>query len=314
MTSAPKNPDVLISEVGPRDGLQSVKATMPTADKFRWIDALVAAGLREIEVCSFVPAKHLPQMADAAEVVRHALTHTGVTVMALVPNARGAESALKAGVHKITIPVSASAAHSLANVRRTREEMIEEVRAIVRLRDQIAPGVKIEAGISTAFGCTIQGEVKEEDVVWVASECIAAGAEEAGLSDTTGMANPAQVRRLFNKVRAAIGDKTGAAHMHNTRGLGLANCLAAYDVGVRTFDSSLGGLGGCPYAPGASGNVVTEDLVFMFEAMGIRTGVNLEKLLAARAPLMAGLPGEPVYGMTPEAGLPKGWTQTGLAG
>ena len=314
MTSAPKNPDVLISEVGPRDGLQSVKATMPSADKFRWIDALVAAGLREIEVCSFVPAKHLPQMADAAEVVRHALTHPGVTVMALVPNARGAEAALKAGVHKITIPVSASAAHSLANVRRTREEMIEEVRAIVRLRNEMAPGVKIEAGISTAFGCTIQGEVKEEDVVWVASECIAAGAEEAGLSDSTGMANPAQVRRLFNKVRAAIGDKTGAAHMHNTRGLGLANCLAAYDVGVRTFDSSLGGLGGCPYAPGASGNVVTEDLVFMFEAMGIRTGVNLEKLLAARAPLMAGLPGEPVYGMTPEAGLPKGWTQTGLAG
>ena len=313
MTSSSKNPDVLISEVGPRDGLQSVKATMPTADKFRWIDALVAAGLREIEVCSFVPAKHLPQMADAAEVVRHALTHPGVTVMALVPNARGAESALKAGVHKITIPVSASAAHSLANVRRTREEMIEEVRAIVRLRDQIAPGVKIEAGISTAFGCTIQGEVKEEDVVWVASECIAAGAEEAGLSDTTGMANPAQVRRLFNKVRAAIGDKTGAAHMHNTRGLGLANCLAAYDVGVRTFDSSLGGLGGCPYAPGASGNVVTEDLVFMFEAMGIRTGVDIEKLLAARAPLIAGLPGEPVYGMTPEAGLPKGWTQAAFA-
>ena len=313
MTSSSKTPDVLISEVGPRDGLQSVKATMPTADKFRWIDALVAAGLREIEVCSFVPAKHLPQMADAAEVVRHALTHPGVTVMALVPNARGAEAALKAGVHKITIPVSASAAHSMANVRRTREEMIEEVRAIVRLRDDTAPGVKIEAGISTAFGCTIQGEVKEEDVVWVASECIGAGAEEAGLSDTTGMANPAQVRRLFNKVRAAIGDKTGAAHMHNTRGLGLANCLAAYDVGVRTFDSSLGGLGGCPYAPGASGNVVTEDLVFMFEAMGIRTGVNLDKLLAARAPLMAGLPGEPVYGMTPEAGLPKGWTQAAFA-
>jgi hydroxymethylglutaryl-CoA lyase len=309
MASSLTTPDVLISEVGPRDGLQSVKATMPTADKFRWIDALVAAGLREIEVCSFVPAKHLPQMADAAEVVRHALTLPGVTVMALVPNARGAEAALKAGVHKLTIPVSASAAHSLANVRRTREEMIEEVRAIVRLRDELAPGVKIEAGISTAFGCTIQGEVKEEDVVWVAARCIAAGADETGLSDTTGMANPAQVRRLFNKVRAAIGDKTGAAHMHNTRGLGLANCLAAYDVGVRTFDSSLGGLGGCPYAPGASGNVVTEDLVFMFEAMGIRTGVDIEKLLAARGPLIAGLPGEPVYGMTPEAGLPKGWTQ-----
>ena len=309
MPSSSRSPDVLISEVGPRDGLQSVKATMPTADKFRWIDALVASGLREIEVCSFVPAKHLPQMADAAEVVRHALTHPGLTVMALVPNLRGAESALKTGVHKLTIPVSASAAHSLANVRKTREEMIEEVRAIVRLRDQIAPQVKIEAGISTAFGCALQGVVAEDDVVWMASHCIAAGADESGLSDTTGMANPAQVRRLFNRVRAAIGDKTGAAHMHNTRGLGLANCLAAYDVGVRTFDSSLGGLGGCPYAPGASGNVVTEDLVCMFEAMGVSTGVNLEKLMAARAPLMAGLPGEPVYGMTPEAGLPKGWTQ-----
>jgi hydroxymethylglutaryl-CoA lyase len=313
MSSTPQSPDVLISEVGPRDGLQSVKATMPTADKFRWIDALVAAGLREIEVCSFVPAKHLPQMADAAEVVRHALTHPGVTIMALVPNLRGAESALQAGVHKITIPVSASAAHSMANVRKTREEMIEEVRAIVRLRDQIAPGVKIEAGISTAFGCTIQGEVTDEDVIWTAAGCIAAGAEEAGLSDTTGMANPAQVRRLFNKVRAVIGDKTGAAHMHNTRGLGLANCLAAYDVGVRTFDASLGGLGGCPYAPGASGNVVTEDLVFMFEAMGVSTGVDIEKIIAARAPLMAGLPGEPVYGMTPEAGLPKGWKQAARA-
>ncbi|MEI6734924.1 MAG: hydroxymethylglutaryl-CoA lyase [Comamonadaceae bacterium] len=313
MPSSSRSPDVLISEVGPRDGLQSVKATMPTADKFRWIDALVAAGLREIEVCSFVPAKHLPQMADAAEVVRHALTHPGITVMALVPNLRGAESALKAGVHKLTIPVSASAAHSLANVRKTREEMIEEVRAIVRLRNEIAPQVRVEAGIATAFGCTLQGVVAEDDVVWMASQCIAAGADESGLSDTTGMANPVQVRRLFNRVRAAIGDKTGAAHMHNTRGLGLANCLAAYDVGVKTFDSSLGGLGGCPYAPGASGNVVTEDLVFMFEAMGVSTGVNLEKLLASRAPLMAGLPGEPVYGMTPEAGLPKGWTQPAFA-
>jgi hydroxymethylglutaryl-CoA lyase len=305
----PTTPDVLISEVGPRDGLQSVKATMPTADKFRWIDALVAAGLREIEVCSFVPAKMLPQMADAAEVVRHALTHPGVTIMALVPNLRGAEGALKSGVHKLTIPASASEAHSLANVRKSRVDMIEEIRAIVRLRDEIAPGVKIEAGLSTAFGCTIQGEVTDDDVVWMAEQVVAAGVDEAGLSDTTGMANPAQVRRLFNKVRAAIGDKTGAAHMHNTRGLGLANCLAAYDVGVRTFDASLGGLGGCPYAPGASGNVVTEDLVFMFEAMGIKTGVNIDKLMAAREPLQTGLPGEPIYGMTPLAGLPKGWHQ-----
>ena len=302
-------PDVLISEVGPRDGLQSVKAVMATANKLAWIDALVAAGLREIEVGSFVPAKLLPQMADTGEVVRHALTHRGVTVMALVPNARGAEAALRAGVHKLTIPVSASEAHSLANVRKSRVEMVKEVHAIARLRDEIAPGVKVEAGLSTAFGCTLQGEVKEDDVVWLAGECIAAGADEAGLSDTTGMANPAQVRRLFDKVRAVIGERTGAAHLHNTRGLGLANCLAAWDVGVRTFDASLGGLGGCPYAPGASGNVVTEDLVFMFEAMGVRTGVDLGKLFAAREPLQRGLPGEPIYGMTPEAGLPKGWGQ-----
>ena len=302
-------PEVLISEVGPRDGLQSVKATMPTAAKLAWLTALHAAGLREIEVASFVPALLLPQMADAAAVVRHALTLPGLTVMALVPNLRGAQAALAAGVHKLTIPVSASAAHSLANVRKTREQMVEEVKNIVALRNEVAPQVKIEAGISTAFGCTIQGRVDEDDAVWLAEQVIKAGADESGLSDTTGMANPAQVRRLFKRMFAAIGTRTGAAHMHNTRGLGLANCLAAFDVGVRTFDSSLGGLGGCPYAPGASGNVVTEDLVFMFEAMGVNTGVNLDKLIAAREPLRAGLPGEPIYGMTPEAGLPKGFAQ-----
>jgi hydroxymethylglutaryl-CoA lyase len=301
--------DVLISEVGPRDGLQAVKATMPTAAKFRWLDALHAAGLREIEVGSFVPARLLPQMADAADLVAHALTLPGLTVMALVPNLRGTQAALAAGVHKLTIPVSASAAHSLANVRKTREQMISELRDIVALRDELAPAVKIEAGIATAFGCSLQGEVSEDDVVRMAEQVIEAGADESGLSDTTGMANPAQVRRLFKKVRAAIGARTGAAHMHNTRGLGLANCLAAYDVGVRSFDASLGGLGGCPYAPGASGNVVTEDLVFMFEAMGVRTGIDLEKLIAARAPLMAGLPGEPLYGMTAAAGLPRGFVQ-----
>jgi hydroxymethylglutaryl-CoA lyase len=306
-TPSRQSPDVLISEVGPRDGLQSVQATMPTADKCRWIDALVAAGLREIEVGSFVPARLLPQMADAGEVVRHALTHPGVTVMALVPNLRGAEAALAAGVHKLTIPVSASAAHSMANVRKTREEMVAEVRRIVALRNALAAHMHVEAGVSTAFGCTLQGRVPEDEVVRLAAELAEAGADEIGLSDTTGMANPAQVRRLFNRVRAEIGERTGAAHMHNTRGLGLANCLAAYDVGVRTFDSSLGGLGGCPYAPGASGNVVTEDMVFLFEAMGVRTGVDIERLIAARAPLQAGLPGEPLYGMTPEAGLPKGW-------
>jgi len=299
--------DVLISEVGPRDGLQSVASTMPTQDKFRWIDALVDAGIREIEVASFVPAKLLPQMADAAEVVQYATRHPGLTVMALVPNLRGAEAALRAGVHKLTMPVSASRMHSIANVRKSPEEMVEQVRAIATLRDERAPHVKLEAGISTAFGCTLQGRVDEDEVIRLATLCVAAGADESGLSDTVGYANPAQVRRLFRRLRQELGEHAGAAHMHNTRGLGLANCLAAWEEGVRTFDSSLGGLGGCPYAPGASGNVVTEDLVFMFEAMGIRTGIDMEKLVAARGPLQAGLPGEPLYGMTPDAGLPKGF-------
>ena len=303
----PKAPEILISEVGPRDGLQSVKAVMTSAHKFAWIDALFASGLREIEVASFVSAKLLPQMADAADVVRHALTLPGLTVMALVPNLRGAQSALAAGAHKITIPVSASQAHSLANVRQSRQDMVKVVRAIVQYRDEVAPYVRIEAGISTAFGCTLQGDVPEDEVVRLAAAVTEAGVNETGLSDTAGMANPAQVRRLFQKVRAEIGECTGAAHMHNTRGLGLANCLAAYDVGVRTFDSSLAGLGGCPFAPGASGNVVTEDLVFMFEAMGISTGVDITRLIQARQALQEGLPDEPLYGMTPAAGLPPHW-------
>ena len=214
-------------------------------------------------------------------------------------------SEVAAGVHKISIPVSASAAHSLANVRRTREQMIAEVRSIVALRRERAPQVKIEAGIATAFGCTLQGDVDEDDVIRMAAEVIEAGADESGLSDTTGYANPVQVKRLFTRLFAELGDHAGAAHMHNTRGLGLANCAAAYDSGVRTFDSSQGGIGGCPYAPGASGNVVTEDLVFMFESMGVATGIDLELLMDARDVLKSALPGESLYGMTPEAGLTR---------
>lgn len=299
--------DVLISEVGPRDGLQSVPAVMPTSDKVAWIAALHAAGLREIEVASFVPARLLPQMADAAEVVRAAIALPDLAVMALVPNRRGADAALAAGVHKLTIPVSASHAHSLANVRRTPQEMVQEVREIVARRDAVAPHVGVEAGLSTAFGCTLQGRVDEGEVMRLAALLVQAGADDVGLSDTTGMANPAQVRRMFTALRAEIGARAGAAHLHNTRGLGLANCLAAYEAGVRTFDSSQGGLGGCPFAPGASGNVVTEDLVFMFEAMGVRTGIDLHALARARRLLRAALPGEPIYGMALAARLPRGF-------
>jgi hydroxymethylglutaryl-CoA lyase len=277
---------------------------MPLRHKCAWIGALHASGLREIEVGSFVPAHLLPQLADTAEVVRHALGLSGLTVMALTPNRRGAQTAFEAGVHKITLPVSASEAHSLANVRKTCAQMVQEVREVVRLRDEQAPQVKVEAGISTAFGCTLQGAVDETHVLRLAQALAEVGVDDIGLSDTTGMADPTAVRRLFKGLQQAVGEKAGAAHLHNTRGLGLANALAAYDVGVRTFDSSQAGLGGCPYAPGASGNVVTEDLVFMFEAMGVHTGVDLPALMQAREALRAGLPGEPLYGMTPEAGLP----------
>ncbi len=300
--------DVLISEVGPRDGLQSVAAVMPTEDKKRWISALYEAGLREIEVTSFVPPKLMPQLADAVEIVAHARSLPGLTVLALVPNFKGAQAALAAGAHKITIPCSASEAHSRANVRKTREQMIDEVRNIVALRNEIAPQVMIEAGISVAFGCTLQGAVPEDAVMSLMEALLEAGADETGMADTTGMANPAQVRRMYRKVIAAFGlGKVNSAHMHNTRGLGLANCLAAFEEGIRTFDSSLAGLGGCPHAPGASGNVVTEDLVLMFEAMGLRTGMDISKLILAREPLKIGLPGEPLYGMTAEAGLPLGF-------
>ena len=302
---------VHISEVGPRDGLQSIKSVMPTEKKFQWLEALFAAGLEEIEVCSFVPAHLLPQMADATEVVKYAKSLQAGTVLALVPNLKGAQAAISAGVDKLTIPVSASEAHSLANVRKTRQEMIQQVADIIQYKNTVAPHISVEVGISTAFGCTLQGTVPEAEVIAMAVSLAAVGVDEIGLSDTTGYANPAQVKRLFKQLYQELGAKAGAAHMHNTRGLGLANCLAAYEEGVRTFDASQGGIGGCPYAPGASGNVVTEDLVFMFEAMGIKTGINFEKLLEARKILQAALPQEQIYGMTPEAGIPKGFNING---
>ncbi len=299
--------DILVSEVGPRDGLQSIKRTMPTEAKLRWIRALAVAGLREIEVASFVPAKLLPQMADAAEVAREAVKIPGLTVLALAPNLRGAQDAIAAGAHKVTLPVSASEAHSQSNLRKSVAAAIDEVAHVVAFRNALPQLTKpgIEVGISTAFGCTLQGEVPEDFVIAVAARLANAGADSIGLSDTTGYANPAQVRRLFRRLRAEVGERTGGAHLHNTRGLGLANVVAALEEGVTTFDASQGGIGGCPYAPGASGNIVTEDLVYMLEAMGMDTGIDLEKLMAARTFLVAGLPGEPIYGMVPEAGPAK---------
>ncbi len=302
--------DILVSEVGPRDGLQSIRPTLPIAAKKAWIDAEAAAGVREIEVGSFVPAQVLPQLADTAEVVAHARTIAGLTVAVLVPNFKGAEAAVRAGAHKITLPLSVSETHSLKNLRRTHAQVLEEVAKIVELLRGLpaAARPKFEGGLSTAFGCTLEGEVPADTVVRLAERLMAAGCDEVGLSDTTGYANPAQVRDLVRRVRAAVGEHalTGL-HLHNTRGLGLANVLAGLEVGITTFDASLGGLGGCPFAPGASGNIVTEDLVFMLEAMGLKTGIDLPRLLEVRRILRAALPDEPLYGFTPDAGLPLGF-------
>ncbi len=299
-----------ISEVGPRDGLQSIKAIMSLEDKKAWVSAEAACGVPEIEVGSFVPAKILPQLADTAELVAHALTIEGLAVAVLVPNLRGAQDAVRSGAHKITIPLSASETHSLANVNRTHEQMLGEVKKIANLIRALpsAARPKFEGGISTAFGCTLEGNVPQERILHLANALMEAGCDEVGLSDTTGYATPNQVRDLVRAVKAEVGDEnlTGL-HLHNTRGLGLANVVVALDNGITTIDASLGGIGGCPFAPGASGNIVTEDLVFMLDAMGFDTGIDIEKLMDVRKIVERALPGEPLYGFTPDAGLPLGY-------
>ncbi|GAB3096536.1 hydroxymethylglutaryl-CoA lyase [Aestuariicella hydrocarbonica] len=303
--------DIEISEVGPRDGLQSIAPIMTTADKKRWIKALADSGIPEIEVGSFVPAKVLPQLADTAEITQFAKTIPDLTVAVLVPNLRGAEGAIAAGADKITIPLSVSETHSLKNVRRTHEQMLQEVREIRALIDTlpVAERPKFEGGLSTCFGCTLEGNVPEDKVVRIAEALMEAGCDEVGLSDTTGFGSPLQVRRLTQKVWDAVGKQnlTGI-HLHNTRGQGLANALAAVEVGLTTVDASMGGIGGCPFAPGASGNIITEDLVFLLESMGLKTGINFERMMIAREILQQALPGNiELYGFTPDAGLPKGF-------
>jgi len=296
---------VTVCEVGPRDGLQMAKGIMPTEIKTRWIAAIAASGVKEIEVGSFVPPKLIPQMADTGEVVRFAATIPGLTVIALVPNLKGAENAAAAGAHRISIPVSVSESHSRSNLRRSRAEQIAEVGRIVAWAKQNAPRLEVEAACSTAFGCSMEGDVPEKDVVATAVGLAEAGVSEVALADTVGYGNPAQIRSVVRAVRAAIGAKLGGLHLHDTMGLGLANALAGLEEGIRSFDSALAGLGGCPFAPGASGNIVTEDLVFMLESMGFDTGIDLAKLIEARDLLHTGLPSEPMHGQVPKAGIPK---------
>jgi len=301
--------DVLVREVGPRDGLQIIDQIVPTAQKIAWLDAEAAAGVSEIEACSFVPPKLIPQFADAADVVAHALTISGLTVAALIPNLKGAERGIANHVHKLNFVMSVSESHNRSNVRRTREQSVADFARIAELVKSTEPNrrPRLAAGLSTALGCTIEGSIDGAEVIRYAARLGETGADEIVVADTVGYADPASVRRVFMGVIGAVKPLPVWAHFHDTRGLGLANVLAALDVGVRRFDSSLAGLGGCPYAPGATGNIVTEDLVFMLESMGLRTGIDLKELIEVRAIIRSVLPDVPLYGSIAKAGLPKGF-------
>jgi hydroxymethylglutaryl-CoA lyase len=302
--------NVLVSEVGPRDGLQSIGTLMPLEAKKRWIAAEAAAGVQEIEVGSFVSPRLLPQMADTAALVAFAKTIPGLSVTVLVPNAKGAAAAIDAGADRMSLPLSVSLAHSMANLRMTHEEVLSQVRqaaAMIAALPQ-ARRPQFEGSLSTAFGCTLEGPIADHRIEQLAAALIEAGCDEVGLSDTTGYADPRAVTHLIRLVRNVVGaERLTSIHLHNTRGLGLANVLAALDAGITTIDASLGGLGGCPFAPGASGNIVTEDLVFMLESMGLHTGIDLEALIATRRIVADALPRETLYGFVAEAGLPLGF-------
>jgi len=302
--------DVIVREVGMRDGLQSIPDIMPTETKKAWCTAEAAAGMPEIEVTSFVPPKLLPQLADAGEIVAHALGIKGLTVAALIPNLKGAERGIATGVHKLNYVMSVSEGHNLSNVRRTCAQSMEDFRRVVDLCRSAGPKRPMVVGcLATSFGCTIEGKVDEERVRRFAAEYVDAGADEIVVADTVGYGNPAAVARVFKAVIAEVGKLPVAAHFHDTRGLGLANVHAAVEVGVRAFDASLGGFGGCPYAPGATGNIVMEDLVFLLETMGLRTGVDLDKLIAVRKIVQTALPALQMYGNLAKAGLPKNFAR-----
>jgi hydroxymethylglutaryl-CoA lyase len=296
---------VTVREVGLRDGLQSIAPIVPTADKIAWLHGLHAAGLREVEVGSFVPARLMPQLADTAEIVAAARALPGWVTSVLVPNLKGAQAALDCGVHSLLMPLSASHAHSLANLRKTPDEAVAELGRIRAARDAAGSRCGIEVGISTAFGCTIQGAVDEAEVLRLVQAVLDAGAEHVGLADTVGYANPLQVARLFERCFKVAGDRLNCGHFHDTRGLGLANVYAAWQAGMRRFDASLGGIGGCPHAPGASGNVATEDVAWLFANMGVPTGLDFNALMALRGRIGGWIQGEALHGAIWRAGLPR---------
>lgn len=299
------NRQVAIREVGLRDGLQSIARTLPTGHKLEWIRDAHAAGLREIEVGSFVPPRLLPQLADTAEPVAYAKTLPGLVVSVLVPNLKGAQRAIESGADSMLLPLSASRAHSLANLRKAPDDVVAEIAAIRAERDAAGSKCLLEVGISTAFGCTIQGRVEPDEVLRLLRAVLDAGVDSVGLADTVGYADPKSVRELFERGIAIAGDRLACGHFHDTRGLGMANVVAAWQVGIRRFDACLAGIGGCPHAPGASGNVATEDLAYLFASMGEPTGLDFDALIALRAKLARWLDGETLHGTLWRAGLPK---------
>ena len=303
MTALPSH--VVVREVGLRDGLQSIQTVLPTAQKIEWIRDAYAAGQREIEVGSFVPARLLPQLADTAELVAYAKTLPGLVVSVLVPNLRGAESAIAAEADLMLVPLSASHAHSLANLRKTPDEVVAEVARMRAARDATGSKTLIEGGIGTAFGCTIQGRVEPSEVLRCMQALLDAGADRVSIADTVGYAGPAAVQTLFEQARAMAGERFCCGHFHDTRGLALANVYAALQTGVARFDATLAGIGGCPHAPGASGNAASEDLAFMLADAGIATGIDLRQLLALRHKVAGWLEGERLHGTLWRAGLPK---------
>ena len=291
--------------MGLLDVLKIIATVLPTARKLEWIQDAYDAGQREIEVGSFVPARLLPQLADTAEVLAFAQTLPGLKASVLVPNFKGAERAIECKAELMLVPLSASHAHSLANLRKTPDEVVADIGRIRAARDAAGSRTRIEVGMSTAFGCTIQGRVEPSEVLRLVGAVLDAGVDCVSLADTVGYADPAMVRSLFQQVRAIAGDKLTCAHFHDTRGLGLANVYAARETGITRFDACLGGIGGCPHAPGASGNVATEDLAYMLASMGIATGQDFDGLLALRAKLAQWLQGETLHGTLWRAGLPK---------
>jgi hydroxymethylglutaryl-CoA lyase len=271
---------VSVREVGPRDGLQN-EDPVPTAGKVALIDALSATGLRRIEAVSFVHPKAIPQMGDAEEVWARITRNPEVTYSALVPNVRGMERALAAGFADIEVVISASDTHNRRNINRSTDESLAAVPELAALAHDA--GGTLQVVVSTAWGCPYEGDVPVERVLWVVGQAVAAGADSIAFGDTTGMATPGRVIRLIGETRSAHSDVPLGLHFHNTRGTGLANVYAALQLGVDDFDASVGGLGGCPYAPGASGNIATEELVHMLEDMGVDTGVDLDALIEAAA-------------------------------